>query len=129
MDATSNFGLRFAQASGSDAGVPERLLRRQALERTLTGLSLVSQALAFSIFGILIIANRHQADLSDFVGGSFVATVGGAGAILVGTAFTIAAFLYWRFCTRRSTGVAISRKTARLTFARPESATAIASLA
>jgi hypothetical protein len=128
MDATSNAGLRFAQASGLNAGMPERLLRRQALERTVTGLSLVSQALAFWIFGMLIIANRHQADLNNFAGGSFVATAG-AGALLVGTAFTIAAFFYWRFCTRRSTGVAVSRNTARLTFARPESATAIASLA
>ena len=126
MDATSNFGLRFAQASGSNAGMPERLLRRQALERTVIGLSLISQALGFSIFGMRIIANPFGADLNDFAGGSFVATVGGAGAILVGTAFTIAAFFYWRFCTRRSTGVAVSRNTARLTFARPESATAIA---
>jgi hypothetical protein len=109
--------------------MPERLLRRQGVEQTVTGLSLVSQALAFSIFGMLIVANRHQADLNNFAGGSFVATVGGAGAILVGTAFTIAAFFYWRFCTRRSTGVAVSRKTARLTFARPESAAAIALLA
>jgi hypothetical protein len=46
MDATSNFGLRFAQASGSNAGMHERLLRRQALDRTVTGLSLISQGLA-----------------------------------------------------------------------------------
>ncbi len=59
--------------------MPERLLRRQALDRTVTGLSLISQGLAFSIFGMLIIANRHQADLNDFAGGSFVATVGGPG--------------------------------------------------
>jgi hypothetical protein len=77
MDATSNFGIRFAQASGPNAGLPERLLRRQALDRTVTGLSLISQGLAFSIFGMLIIANRHQADLNDFAGGGFVATVGG----------------------------------------------------
>jgi hypothetical protein len=127
MDATSNFGLRFAPASGSKPGMPERLLRRQALDRT--GLSLISQGLAFSIFGMLIIANRHQADLNDFAGGSFVATVGGAGAILVGIAFTITAFFYRRFCARRSAGLAVIRKTARLTFARPESATAIALLA
>ena len=129
MDTTSNFGLRFAQAPGSKPGMPERLLRRQALDRTVTGLSLISQGLAFSIFGMLIIANRHQADLNDFAGGSFVATVGGAGAILVGIAFTITAFFYRRFCARRSAGLAVIRKTARLTFARPESATAIALLA
>jgi hypothetical protein len=79
MDATSNFGIRFAQASRSNAGMPERLLSPQALDRTVTGLSLISQGLAFSIFGMLIIANRHQADLNDFAGGCFVATVGGPG--------------------------------------------------
>jgi hypothetical protein len=45
--------------------MPERLLRRQGVEQTVTGLSLVSQALAFSIFGMLIVANRHQADLNS----------------------------------------------------------------
>jgi hypothetical protein len=63
MDATSNFSLGFAQASGSKAGLPERLLSRQALERIVIGLSLISQCLAFSSFGMLIIANR-QADLN-----------------------------------------------------------------
>jgi len=109
--------------------MPERLLRRQALERTVTGLSLISQGLAFSIFGMLIIANRHQADLNDFANGSFVAMLGGISALLMGTAFIIAAFLYWRLRARRSAGLTFSSKTARLTFARPESATAIASLA
>jgi hypothetical protein len=129
MEATSNFSLRFAQASGSKAELPERLLRRQALERILTELSLISQGLAFSIFGILIIANRYQADLHHFADGSFVAMLGGTSALLVGTAFIIAAFLYWRCHARRSAGLAFSSKTACLTFARHESATAIASLA
>ena len=57
MDATSNFSLGFAQASGSKAGLPERLLSRQGLERIVIGLSLISQCLAFSSFGMLIIAN------------------------------------------------------------------------
>jgi hypothetical protein len=129
MDATSNFSLRFAQASESKAGTEVRLLERQTLERIATELSLISQALGFSIFGTLIIANRHQADLDNFAGGSFLAMVGGIGAILVGTAFLVAACLYWRFCARRSAGLPVSRKTARLTFAKPESITAIPSLA
>jgi hypothetical protein len=128
MDATSNFGLRFAQASESKVRMADRLLTRQTLERTATGLSLISQAFGFSIFGTLVIANRHQADLTDFAGSSFVAVVGGLSAILVGTAFLIAACLYSRFCARRSAALAVNRKTARLTFARPESVTAIASL-
>ena len=109
--------------------MPERLLKRQALKRTVTGLSLISQALGFSIFGILIIASRHQADLGDFAGGSFVAIFGGTSALFVGTAFIIAAFFYWRFSARRPAGLAVIRKTFRLSFARPDSATAIASLA
>jgi hypothetical protein len=107
----------------------DRLLKRQSLERIATGLSLISQALGFSIFGMLIIANPNQADLNDFAGGGFVAVVGGISAILVGIAFLIAACLYWRFCIRRSAALAVSRKTARLTFPKPESVTAIASLA
>lgn len=129
MDATSNFSLRFAEASESKAWIADRLLARQTLERTATGLSLISQALGFSIFGTLIIAHRHQAELNDFAGGSFVAVIGGISAILVGAAFLIAAGFYWRFCARRSARLALSRKTARLTFARPESVAAIASLA
>jgi hypothetical protein len=129
MDATSNFSLRIAQASVSKVRMADWLLARQTLGRIATGLSLICQALGFSIFGTLMIANRHQSDLNDLAGGSFVAMVGGISAILVGTAFLIAAFLYWRFCARRSPALAVSRKTARLTFAVPESVTAIAALA
>jgi hypothetical protein len=47
---------------------------------------------------MLIIVNQHQADLNDLSGGSSCATVGGVGAILVGTAFLVAACLHWRCC-------------------------------
>jgi hypothetical protein len=110
MDATSNFSLGFARTSELKARIADRLLTRQTLERIATGLSLISQALGFSIFGALIIANRHQADLNDSVGGSFVAMVGGISAILVGAAFLIAACLYWRFCARRSAAGSVNRK-------------------
>ena len=127
MDVTSNFSLRFARSSESKARTAHRFLTRQILGRIATGLSLISQAFGFAIFGILIVVNRYQADLHGLAGGSFVAVVGGIGAILVSIAFLIAACLYWRFCARRSAALAVSRKTARLTFARPESVTAIAS--
>ena len=107
----------------------ERLLKRAALERIATGLSLMSQAVGFSIIGILILATRHQAELNDSANGSFVATAGGISALFVGSAFLIASLLYWRFCARRSAGLACRRKTARLTFAKPELTTAVASLA
>jgi hypothetical protein len=67
--------------------------------------------------------------LNGFAGGGFVAVVGGSSAILVGAAFLIAACLYWRFCARRSAGLAVSCKIARLTFPEPESVTAIAAVA
>jgi len=67
--------------------------------------------------------------LNGFSGGSFVAVVSGISAIVVGAAFLIAAGFYWRFCARRSAALAVSRKIARLTFAKPESITAIPSLA
>jgi hypothetical protein len=70
MDATSNFRLRFAQALGSKARLPERLLKRAALQRIATGLSLISQAVGFSIIGVLILATRHQAELNDSANGS-----------------------------------------------------------
>jgi uncharacterized membrane protein YidH (DUF202 family) len=127
MDATSNFSLRIPQASESNVRMADWLLARQTLKWIATGLSLISQAFGFSIFGTLIIANRQQADLNDFPAGSFVAMVGGVSAILVGTAFLIAACLYWRFCARRPARLAVSRKTVRLTFPKPELVTAIAS--
>ena len=129
MDATSNFSLRLAQASESKVRMADRLLTRQTSEKIAIALSLISQALGFSIFGTLIIANRHQADLNGFSGGSFVAVVSGISAIVAGAAFLIAAGFYWRFCARRSAALAVSRKTARLTFARPRSITRIPSLA
>ena len=57
-------------------------------------MSLVSLSLGFSIFGILIILNRHRADLNGLSGDSFAATVGGITAILVGLAFLVAACLH-----------------------------------
>jgi len=83
----------------------------------------------FSIVGLLILATRAQAELNDSANGSVFAAVGGISALFVGIAFLIAALLYWRFSVRRSAGLAFSCKPARLTFARPELTTAIASLA
>ena len=102
MDATHNFSLRFAQRTESKAETTNRLLMRQTLQKISTGMSLISLSLGFSIFGMLIIVNRHQADLDGLCGGSSVATVRGIGAILVGTAFLVAACLHWRSCARVS---------------------------
>jgi hypothetical protein len=51
MDATHNFNLGFAQGTES----------KQPLQEICTGMSLVSLCLGFSVFGMLIIVNRHQA--------------------------------------------------------------------
>jgi hypothetical protein len=98
MDATYNFSLGFAQEGKSKTETPNPLFNRQTLQMISTGVSLVSLSLGFSIFGILIIVNQHQADLNDLSGGGSCATVGGIGAILVGTAFLVAAWLHWRCC-------------------------------
>jgi hypothetical protein len=116
MNAISDFSLSFAQRLGSKA-------------RIATGLSLISQAVGFSIIGILILATRHQAELNDSANGSIFATAGGISALFVGAAFLFAALLYWRFYARRSAGLVLRSNTARVTFARPELTTAIASLA
>src|SRR5215468_8939768 len=82
MDATANFSLRFARASDSKAKTTDWLLSRQALQRISTGMSLVSLALGFWVFAMLIIINRHQAELNSLSGGSSFAMVGGIGAFL-----------------------------------------------
>jgi hypothetical protein len=60
MGATYNFSLGFAQGTESKAKTPDRLLKRQPLQEICTGMSLVSLCLGFSVFGMLIIVNRHQ---------------------------------------------------------------------
>jgi hypothetical protein len=98
MDATYNFSLGFAQGKEPKTKTSNRLFNQQALQMISTGVSLMSLSLGFSIFGILIIVNQHQADLNDLPGNSSLATiVGGIAAILVGTAFLVAAALHWRF--------------------------------
>src|SRR5262245_7098946 len=80
MDATANFSLRFARPSESKVETLDWLLSRQTLQRISTGISLISLALGFWVFAMLIIINRHQADLNDLAGGSTVAMIGGSGA-------------------------------------------------
>jgi hypothetical protein len=70
MDATSNFSLSFAQGLGLTAEMAEQLFKRAALKRIATGLSLISQAVGFSIVGLLILATRPQAELNDSANGS-----------------------------------------------------------
>src|SRR5215469_7118064 len=126
MDATANFSLRFARASDSKAKTTDWLLSRQALQRISTGVSLVSLALGFWVFAMLIIINRHQAELNGLSGGSSFAMVGGIGAFLVGTVFLVAACLHWRFCTSHPAALPVRRQSVRFTFARPNPVTAMA---
>jgi hypothetical protein len=99
MDATYNFSL--AQGTAKTLA-PNQLLKPQTLQEISTGMSLISLSVGFSIVGMLIIVNRHQADLSDLTSGNCTAMVGGISAMLVGTAFLVATFLHWRFCAKRS---------------------------
>jgi hypothetical protein len=97
MEAIANFSLRFAPATEPKVERPDWVLSRQTLHRISTGMSLVSLALGFWVFAMLIIINRHQAELNGVSGGSFVVMVGGIGAFLVGTVFLVVACLHWRF--------------------------------
>jgi uncharacterized integral membrane protein len=129
MEATANFSLRFARASESRVETADRSLSRQVLQRIATRMSLVSLALGFWVFAMLIIINRHQVELNGLSGGSFVAMVGGIGAFLVGTVFLVAAGLHWRFCARHPAALPVRHQSVRFTFAGPEPITAITLLA
>ena len=126
MDATANFSDRFARPSESKIEMTDWVLSRQALQRIATRMSLLGEAIGFSILGILILMNRHQAELNGLSGGSSFAMVGGIGAFLVGTVLLVAAYLNWRFCARHPATLPVRRQVARFTFARPNPVTAIA---
>jgi hypothetical protein len=128
MDATANFSLRFAPASESKVETTGWLLSRQVLQRIATRMSLLSEAIGFLVLGILIIVNRHQADLNVLSGGSSVAMIGGISAILVSTVFLVAACVHWRFCAKHPAMLPVRRHSVRFTFARPNPVTAIALL-
>jgi hypothetical protein len=128
MDATANFSLRFAPVSESKVETTDWVLSRQTLQRISTGMGLISLALGFWVFAMLIFINQHQAELNGLSGGSSVAIVGGIGASLVGTAFLVAACLHWRFCVRHPVALPVRCSSARFIFAKPSPVTAIALL-
>jgi len=125
MDATANFSRRIARVSESEVETPDWFLGRHVLQRIATRLSLISKAIGFSILGILITMNRHQADLNGLAGGSAVAMIGGISAILVGTVFLVATYLHWRFCAVHPAEL-VTRQSARSTFSRPDPVIAFA---
>ena len=128
MDATATFSLRFARATESKVEMTDWLLSRQVLQRIATRMSLIGEAIGFSVLGILIIMNRHQADLNGLAGGSAVAMIGGISAIFVGSVFLTAACLHWRFSVRHPAALPVRRQSVRFTFTRPSPVTAIALL-
>jgi hypothetical protein len=91
-------------------------------------MSLVSEAMGFSILGILIIVNRQQADFNGLAGGSVVAIIGGLSALLMSTVFFVSAYLHWRFCARHPAALPVRRQSVRFTFVGPNPVTAIALL-
>ena len=129
MDATANFSLRFARPSGSKIETTDWVLSRQVLQRIATQLSLLGEAIGFSILGILILMNRHQAELNGLAGSSSVAMIGGISAVLVATVFLGAACFHWRFCAIHPATLPVRRQSVRFTFAGPEPITAITLLA
>jgi hypothetical protein len=124
MDATANFSLGFAPASESRVETIDSVLSQQALQRVATRISLVGEARGLLVFGILIIVNRHQADLNGLAGGSSVAMIGGSSAVLVASVFLVAACLHWRFCVRHPAAVPVRCLSFRFILARPNPITA-----
>lgn len=109
MDATANFDLRFARPSESKVETTDWLLSRQVLQRIATRISLVSEAIGFSVPGIMIILNQHQAGLNGLAGRSSLAMIGGISAVLVASVFLVAACLHWRFCARHPPALPVRR--------------------
>ena len=96
MDTTYDFTFGFAQRTKAEAESADRRHKRQVLQTILTGISLINLCLGFSVFGVLTIVNRHQGDLNGCCSGSSLAMAGGAGAILLGAVFLVAACAYLR---------------------------------
>jgi hypothetical protein len=109
MDAPFNSSFGVAESTGPKTEMSARLFDRQPLRRIWTMMSLVSLSLGFSVFGILIIVNRHRADLNGPSGDSFVAAVGGIGGLLIGTGFLVAACFHWN----TESGLGFSMKNCR----------------
>ena len=91
--------LGFTPETELTADNPAGLRKGQTLQKISTGVSLISLCLGFSVVGMLIIVNRHQADLNGLSGENSVATAWRISAILVGIAFLVAACLHWNFWT------------------------------
>jgi len=125
MDATANFSLRFARLSESKVEKTDWVLSRQVLQRIATRMSLLGEAMGFLVLGILIIVNRHQAELNGLSGGSSFAIVGAVGAFLVGAVFLGAACFHWKFCASHPAKLPVRRQSVRFTFA-PNPVTAMA---
>jgi hypothetical protein len=128
MDATDNFSLWFARPSESKVGTTDWVLSRQVLQRIATRISLVSEAIGFSVLGILIILNQHQTGRNGLAGGSSLTMIGGISAVLVASVFLVAACLHWRFCAGHPAALPLRRQSFRFTFAKPNPGTAIARL-
>ena len=128
MYATAPFRVSFNRVSDSRVETTGWVLSRQMLQRIATRLSLVGEAIGFSMLGILIIMNRHQADLNGLAGGSSVAMIGGISAVLVASVFLFSALLHWRYCARHPAAMPARHQSFRFTFARPNPLTASALL-
>ena len=104
MNIPFNSSLGFAEETETNTEKSERLFHRRLLRNIWTTMSLVSLSLGFSVFGILIIVNRHRADLNGHSGDSFVVAVGGVGGLVIGICFLVAACLHWSILFGPSAG-------------------------
>jgi hypothetical protein len=116
MDFTHNFSLGFAQGTELKANAADPWPKRQTLQQISTATSLVSLSLGFLIVGMLIIMNRNQADVNGLTGGNPVALAGGISAMLIGTAFLVAAYLHRRSYAKFSLASTIDHQSAPPSF-------------
>ena len=116
MGTTHVFSFGSAPKIEPNGNLSERWQQRSR-QQLWTQMSLNSLSLGFLLIGTLIIVHPHlAADLPDLSNDGLLATVSGLGALVIGSAFTIAAYQHWRARPRSSPLPTVRRNGVRLAF-------------
>jgi len=116
MGTTHVFSIGSTPRIEPNGNLSERW-QQQSRQQLWTQMSLNSLSFGFLLIGMLILAHPHlAADLPDLSNDGLLATVSGLGALVIGSAFTIAAYQHWRARPRSSPLPTVRRNGVRLAF-------------